>query len=331
MIKRVQSDHPKVSVCVMTYNQERFIGECLESIVAQQTDFPFEIIVADDASTDGTAEVIRRFASKHGDLIRLIQHANNIGATANYLSAHAAARGDYVAHMDGDDVMLPGKLQKQAAALDADPALAFVATNALAFTTREDGSHAHQGRTGAHAYPPLLTFDEFLEHNGFFFVHSSKMYRRAKSPDLSGYDRLIDVQVHVLQAANGGVAYLDQPLLKYRLDAGVSVGRDGMQDHIVSIEMAERLGAAPRTIKYAYARACYEGALTSLRRRDYAEFRRRIELSVRYDVLRRPKDVAWRAALYRLRHTPGALAAVLRLKERAWRLRRRRLSPASPS
>lgn len=110
--------NPKVSICVVTYNQKNYIRECLDSLVNQKTDFEFEIIVGDDASTDGTAEIVSEYAAKHPNLIRLVMHKTNIGATNNYFSIHCRARGDYICHIDGDDLAFPEKLKKQSEFLD---------------------------------------------------------------------------------------------------------------------------------------------------------------------------------------------------------------------
>ncbi len=321
---------PKVSVCVMTYNQERFIGECLESVVTQATTFDFEIIVADDASTDRTAAIVRDYEARYPGKLRGVIHPNNVGVKANYLSAHDAARGEYVAHVDGDDILLPGKLQRQADFLDAHPACAFVGSNGVLFSTLDDGGHRFEGYTNPAPHPSVMDFDRFVERNGFLFVHSSKMYRRALSPNLSGVERFIDVNLHVLQAAHGDVGYLHEPLVKYRVNAGMSVGRDGYLDHIASIESAERLGASAESVRYAYARAAFEGALTALRSGADAEFRRRIELSAAYGALRRRNDKLWRSMLFRLRTRPGALRRLLAAKETVSRYRSRgeRQAPA---
>ncbi len=113
--------HPKVSVCVITYNQERYIRKCLDSLVAQQTDFDFEIIVGDDCSTDGTRAIVEEFVERYPRLVRTCFQPSNTGGSRNNLEVHAEARGDYVAHVDGDDYALPGKLQAQADVLDRDP------------------------------------------------------------------------------------------------------------------------------------------------------------------------------------------------------------------
>lgn len=73
----------KVSVCVMTYNQEKYIGQCLESLVTQETDFDFEIIVGDDFSTDGTRDVIQEYQKKYPDIIKPVFRDKNVGITEN--------------------------------------------------------------------------------------------------------------------------------------------------------------------------------------------------------------------------------------------------------
>ena len=142
--------------------------------------------------------------------------------------------------------------------------------------------------------------------NGFMFNHSSKMYRRAASPDMSGYTRLLDVHMHILQAANGDVGYIHTPLQTYRINVGINTGRDPLADHLSAIELAEeRLGAQPASGRLCLCpRACYLGALHSLRARYYAAFPRRLDRSRRYAPLRRSQDIVWRNVFYRLRGAP---------------------------
>ena len=75
--KPVNQTKPLVSVCVITYNQADYIGECIESILAQETTFPFEIIIGEDNSTDGTRELCKKYADENPDKIRLFLKRNN--------------------------------------------------------------------------------------------------------------------------------------------------------------------------------------------------------------------------------------------------------------
>ena len=115
-----QEKKPKVSVCIITYNQEKYIRQCLQSIIDQETNFDFEVIVGDDCSTDGTRTIVQEFVERYPSIIKTIVQEKNTGGSKNNLDVHAAAIGKYVAHVDGDDYTLPGKLQLQANVLDAD-------------------------------------------------------------------------------------------------------------------------------------------------------------------------------------------------------------------
>ena len=113
--------HTKVSVCVLTYNHEKYIQQCLQSIVEQVTDFDFEVIVGDDCSSDGAQKIILDYANKYPKIIKPILRMKNVGALSNFFEIHNQAVGDYVAMIDGDDFMLPGKLQQQKQVLDGNP------------------------------------------------------------------------------------------------------------------------------------------------------------------------------------------------------------------
>ncbi|MGQ5525077.1 glycosyltransferase family 2 protein [Chitinimonas sp. PSY-7] len=102
-----------VTVVVSCYNQEKYIEDAINSILSQKTNFEFQIIVADDCSTDNTRHIVRRIAENHPGEIKAILRDVNIGADKNYLDVHQQAEGEIVFHFDGDDLMLPGKLQEQ--------------------------------------------------------------------------------------------------------------------------------------------------------------------------------------------------------------------------
>lgn len=111
-----------VSICVVTYNQANFIGQCLDSILSQKTNFSFEILLGDDASKDGTSEICKEYANKYPDKIRLFLHhrENNIKIASrptgrfNFLYNLLSASGKYISLCEGDDFWIdPYKLQKQ--------------------------------------------------------------------------------------------------------------------------------------------------------------------------------------------------------------------------
>jgi glycosyltransferase involved in cell wall biosynthesis len=169
-----------LTVVVSTYNQEHYIAECLESIVANLPDKHCEVIVANDCSTDGTADVVDEFVGRY-PFIRHLYREKNVGANLNYLDAHQQAQGKYVAHFDGDDVVRPGKFTQQIAVMDQQSDVNIV-FHAAEYFSDDRSLILHTGIL--HQDQPVWYFDEQQYASwGPIAVHSSYMYRR-KSLDL---------------------------------------------------------------------------------------------------------------------------------------------------
>lgn len=172
-----------VSICCLTYNQEKFIAEALESFLMQQTDFDFEVLVHDDASTDRTPEILREYAAKYPDIIKpIFQRENQFSRTGVYPIAkhvYPLAKGKYIAECDGDDYWTdPLKLQKQVDYLEANPD--FVMTY-HAFEIRGNGVII-SGTNGNHRdYSPeeLLA----IPLGGYQIATSTKVYRNLYGPE----------------------------------------------------------------------------------------------------------------------------------------------------
>ena len=112
----------KVSVCLITYKQERYITKSLESVLAQKTDFPFEIVIGDDCSPDQTRPILQGYASRFPEKIRLLDRPSNLGMHGNFADTLHQCRGEYIAILEGDDFWTDHtKLQRQAELLDANP------------------------------------------------------------------------------------------------------------------------------------------------------------------------------------------------------------------
>lgn len=114
--------HPLISAIVLTYNQCAYIADCIEGILSQDTAFAYEIIIADDCSTDGTREICESYAAKYPSLIKLVASEQNVGAVANEQRAFLAAKGKYIATCEGDDFWSDTmKLQRQVDFLESHP------------------------------------------------------------------------------------------------------------------------------------------------------------------------------------------------------------------
>ena len=107
-------ENPKVSVCMITYNHERFIAQAIESVLEQKTTFDFELVIGEDCSTDETGKIVMSYAEKYPDKVRAIFREKNIGATHNFINTLNQCRGQYVALLEGDDYWIdPMKLELQ--------------------------------------------------------------------------------------------------------------------------------------------------------------------------------------------------------------------------
>lgn len=217
----------KVSVCVVTYNQEKYIAQCLQSLVDQETNFKFEIIVGEDCSTDSTREIIEEFVVKYPSIVRPLFRDMNLGGGENYTQTHAAAMGQYIVHMDGDDYSLPGKLQLQVDFLDNNPDCNIVwhPVNTL----HPDGTLTEVSTTSL--YSKKFYRKDIIKLIAIA-ANSSKMYRKSvRDFDLPGFE-LVDYFANVEQVKGGYAAFAsDKALGVYR--SGIGVASSGPKTRVI--------------------------------------------------------------------------------------------------
>jgi glycosyltransferase involved in cell wall biosynthesis len=205
----------KASVAVFTYNHASFIEQAIDSVLAQETGFEFELVIGDDASTDGTREILRRYRERYPAKIRLLRNERNLGAVANFKRTIEACRGQYVATLDGDDYWTyAGKLRRQVRFLDAH--LGCTVCFHSAMMVWEDGAHQpvlHRppGRRARYGLEDLLVRD--------FISTGSALVRRAAVPDLPEWWASVPVfdwPYFVLHALAGSIGYIDECWSVYR-------------------------------------------------------------------------------------------------------------------
>lgn len=125
------SNKPQVSIVVITYNQEYCLGKTLDSLLAQECSFEYEIVVSDDCSKDHTWDVICDYASRHS-CIKPFVTPKNQGLVGNYVFAISHCRGTYIAMCDGDDIWNDSsKLQRQVEIMEKDPSIGLVYTDVI--------------------------------------------------------------------------------------------------------------------------------------------------------------------------------------------------------
>ncbi|MCX6399593.1 MAG: glycosyltransferase [Propionibacteriales bacterium] len=167
---------PLVSVVMATYNCEDTLAEALESIETQS--YPrWELVVCDDASTDGSPALLDEFASRHAGKVVVLRNEVNSKLAHSLNRCLAVAQGEYVARMDGDDVSLPHRFERQAAYLEDHPEVSLVGTAIQRFD-----------RSGPKDVLVLAERpDRTSLRHGVPFAHATVMVRAAAYADLGGY------------------------------------------------------------------------------------------------------------------------------------------------
>lgn len=205
----------KLSVVVSCYKQEAYIAECLNSILMQEVNFNYELIVADDCSPDKTRDVIEQFYNKYPEKMKLLFQEVNVGAARNYIAVHNLAKGEYVAHFDGDDVMLPGKLQAQVDVMEANPHCQIVFHRARYFS--DDRSYIAETGSLFKDNETVFFTPQELARWGTIAVHSSYMYRRSTRKTRQYTQDFMEWFFAFESLLDGGVgAYINKILVEYR-------------------------------------------------------------------------------------------------------------------
>ena len=213
----MSSPTPLISVCCITYNHENFIQEALDGFLIQQTSFPIEIIVHDDASTDNTTNIIYDYKEKHPDLIKIILQTENQYSKRGFgfiSDLFAQARGKYIALCEGDDYWTdPFKLQKQVDFLEAnlDFAICFHKVNIL-----EAGQIIDDYITWVPS--SISTITDLANGN---YIHTPSCVFKNNTLKILGANfhdsPLGDYYIHMMNAQYGKIFCIDEVMSIYRL------------------------------------------------------------------------------------------------------------------
>lgn len=212
----------KLSIVCITYNQENFIKQTLDSFLAQKTNFEFDIIISDDCSTDNTPKILKEYEQKFPNTFRIYYQETNLGSLKNYLFALSKAKTKYVLVNEGDDYFTnPNKLQKQVDFLEANPEYS-ICFHPVEIVYEED-------KTKNTIYPSKkminkgLNIDHLLIEN--FMQTNSVMYRwdfAEKNIQEIFPDNILpaDWYLHLLHAKEGKIKMLKDVMSAYRKHIG---------------------------------------------------------------------------------------------------------------
>lgn len=185
------SDLPLISICCLTYNHALYIGQCLDGFIMQKTDFPIEVLIHDDASTDGTQDIIREYQRKYPDIIKPVYQSENQylkGVKISLVYNYPRAKGKYIAFCEGDDYWTdPYKLQKQIAFLECHPEYTMCSHQYKLYFQKEKIMDKEIRPIGH--FSDGMSFDlSFLIRGGWLFQPLSVVYRKS-ALDLDTYSK----------------------------------------------------------------------------------------------------------------------------------------------
>ncbi|MEH2052150.1 glycosyltransferase [Nostoc sp.] len=234
----------KVSVLMITYNHESYIAQAIESILMQQVNFEYEVVIGEDCSKDNTRQIIIDYQKNYPEKIRLLLPDKNLGMHKNFINTLQACQGQYIAMLEGDDYWTSSeKLKKQVDFLDKNLDFAICFHNVLVFW--QDNSYSP--RIFLHNQPKTSTIENLLISN--FISTPSVMYRAGlvqEFPDWFYEQSMGDWTFHILNAQHGKIGYIDEVMSAYRVHAkGVWSGKSREWQIKETIRMLD-------TIKYDF-------------------------------------------------------------------------------
>ncbi|MDE6295173.1 MAG: glycosyltransferase, partial [Muribaculaceae bacterium] len=215
---------PKASIILLAYNHQNSVARAIESLLAQQTDYNYEILIADDCSTDRTREIAQQYADRYPQIIRMMPPAPNKGLVNNYFDALMECRGEYISDCAADDYWLDTSLLRtEIEMLDSDPSLSVVFPDVA-----ENGTQLHSSMPRyARWMRPHVTGREILlgtlnNTTALPYQLSAALYRKSslmsvleQAPDMVRNPEcgVEDLPVIAALASQGDAAYT--PLIGY--------------------------------------------------------------------------------------------------------------------
>ena len=229
------SNHCMVSVFCSVYNHKKYITQCLDSLVRQKTTFHYEIIVKDDASTDGTSDIIRAYHEKYPEkIVPLILEENHLQRGLGHVAFERAfnmMRGKYIAMCEGDDFWTDeNKLQKQVDFMESHPEYSLCGH--AAYYADEDGALIQGKYFRNKNHSGELTTEEIIL--SWSMATCSLLYRKECRTDVTfpfqGNCINSDYALMVYMALKGKVYYLDELMSAYRISCSGSVTQKQRQN-----------------------------------------------------------------------------------------------------
>lgn len=212
-----------VSIQCLTYNHAPYIRQCLDGFVMQKTNFRFEAIIHDDASTDGTQEIIREYAEKYPEIIKPIyekenQYSKHDGSIRRIMNEVISPSTNYIAICEGDDYWTdPLKLQKQVGFLESHPSYTMVCNRTKLYSERK---RAFIGENYCYNHNSTIKTKDVIYRSGLFISTCSIIYRKELKDNYPEYClkcAVGDYPLQIMAAMKGKIYYFNEAMSVYRI------------------------------------------------------------------------------------------------------------------
>ncbi len=203
-----------LSIAVITYNQEKYIAQTLDSIIGQKHNYSFEIVVGDDCSTDGTKTVIADYAKRYPDKVKAIYNEHNIGVVANYYNVLSHCYGKYIMECAGDDWWLPGKVDEQITFMENHDDVGLCYGTALCYNDKNEYLNRSVGAKCS-TFEELMTLNLIPAVTVCFKRELVKKYINEVNPVSLGW-KMEDYPMWLWFSKNSKITYLSKSLACYR-------------------------------------------------------------------------------------------------------------------
>jgi glycosyltransferase involved in cell wall biosynthesis len=225
------------TVLVVTYNHGGLIRQSLDSVYAQECSFPYEVIISEDCSTDNTRQIVQEYADRYPQQTRLIFSPENLRTNEVVRRGFDAAKGKYVALLDGDDYWTSNnRLSRLVKCLEADASLSLCFHNAKV----SSGSTGFGELWSDPSMPERQTLDCLWEGNPFATCGS--LFRRSAIPRIPDwycdFFPITDWPLYILFAEHGEIAFIPEPMGVYRIHSG---GLFSSNDELTKLHSTSRL------------------------------------------------------------------------------------------
>lgn len=212
----MESNTPLVSVCMITYNHEKYIAQAIEGVLMQKTNFPIELVIGEDCSTDNTRKICEVYARNYSEIIKLLPLGRNLGMISNFIRTLKACQGKYIALCEGDDYWIcPSKLQKQMDLLKNSPGVVGIANRTIVKNEIINKFYPRE----SDLYNETINIMDLLK--GYTPYHTSSLFFMN---GIIAFDKVKnDITLNFMLCSKGEIKYINDYLGVYRKQpSGVS-------------------------------------------------------------------------------------------------------------